>query len=241
MIARYIALALMVISLCAACSGGAPAVPPQASVPPSTSPPAAASTPVSAPSPTLTSSPVSTDPQQLEQQFSGLGYAVTCGGIASAGAAPYAGPAPHPVDFEGDNNFSATPRDYQDADLDGGDMDVFELNGVLNSSSANASIESASWIPASAARVQLVACVTMDTSTTTVGSCQYTGKRATLDAAQYTLTLYVARTGRKLAGPVTLQGSDKTCPGLAISYGSSLTVYASLGLNQVEAIIGKYV
>lgn len=169
---------------------------------------------------------------------------MTCGGIASAGAAPYAGPAPHPVDFEGDNNFSATPRDYhdlQDAGLDGGDMDVFELNGVLNSSSADASIEPASWVPASAARVQLVACVTMDTSTTTVGSCPYTGKRATLEAAQYTLTLYVARTGRKLAGPVTLQGNDKTCPALATSYGSSLTVYASLGLNQVEAIIGTYV
>jgi hypothetical protein len=203
------------------------------------------STPVSAPSPTLTSSPVSTDEQQLAQQFSGLGYAVTCGGTASARAAPYAGPAPHPVDFEGDNNFSATPRRYQfdqqGGGLDGGDMDVFELNGVLNSSSADASIEPASWVPASAARVQLVACVTMDTSTTTVGACQYTGKRATLDAARYTLTLYVARTGRKLAGPVTLQGNDKTCPGLATSYGSSLTVYASLGLNQVQAVIGQYV
>ena len=58
---------------------------------------------------------------------------------------------------------------------------------------------------------------------------------------QYTLTLYVARTGRKLAGPVTLQGNDKTCPALATSYGSSLTVYDSFGLNQVEAIIGTYV
>jgi hypothetical protein len=44
-----------------------------------------------------------------------------------------------------------------------------------------------------------------------------------------------------LAGPVTLQGRDQACPRSAIGTGSSLTVYTSLGLNQIEAIIGKYV
>jgi hypothetical protein len=234
-------LAAMAISVSAACSGGTSSVPsstsatPSASVPPGTSPPAAVSAPSSSPA---------SDPQQLEQQFSGLGYAVACGGMASAGAAPYAGPGPHPVDFEGDSNFSANGNadaSIADAGLYGGDMDVFDLNGILQSSSANARIEPANWVPASAARVQLVACVTMGTTTTGAGSCRYTNKHATMDAARYTLTLYVARTGRKLAGPVSLQGSDHACPGLAISYGSSLEVYASLGLNQIDAIIGKYV
>ena len=223
-------LAGLVALACAACSGGATTT----SYAATTTPPAssvsgsAIGTPVSS----ATASPSTSDPIDTSPPSGSLGYAAVCGGTGSPSAAPYTGPGPHPVDFEGDANFVGA----------GGTADVSDNDGTLLATSTDTSdIEPSGWAPASAARVQLVACVTTDFTAAKVGSCKYDTGLVALDAARYTLSLYVARTGRKLAGPVTMEGSDHACPATAITVTSNPAVYASLGLNQIEAIIGKYV
>jgi hypothetical protein len=151
-----------------------------------------------------------------------------CGGTGSPSAAPYTGSGPHPIDFEGDVGIYF------------GDIDVTDSDGTL-ATSTGTEIEPAGWTPFNAAQVQLVACITTDFTATKVGSCVYSSGSLPLDAAKYTLTLYVARTGQKLAGPVTVQGSDQTCPATVLTYEKHPAVYTSLGLNQIEAILGKYV
>lgn len=214
---------------CAACSGGATTTTYTTTAPPASSVSGSAT---GTPASSASASPSTSDPIDASPPSGSLGYAAVCGGTGSPGAARYTGPGPHPVDFEGDANFVGA----------GGTADVSDNDGTLLATSTDTSdIEPPGWAPASAARVQLVACVTTDYTATMVESCKYDTGPVALDAARYTLSLYVARTGRRLAGPVTVEGSDRACPATAVTVTSNPAVYTSLGLNQIEAIIGKYV
>lgn len=165
-----------------------------------------------------------------------MGYSDACGGTGAPGAARYTGPGPHAVDFEGTSDF------YQ------ANTDVVDNGGTLLAKTSR-HVEPAGWAPASAARVQLVACVVPHFTIARVGSCRYRSIASSkvshdaLDRARYTLTLYVARTGKKLTGPVTVTGSDRTCPAsvLAFSGDQNPAVYTSLSRKQIKAVIGKYV
>lgn len=112
---------------------------------------------------------------------------------------------------------------------------------LLDTSTDSSDIEPKGWTPARADQVQLVACVKADYTATKVGSCKYYTQRAALDVALYTLNLYVAQTGQRLAGPVTVAGSDRACPGTAIIDAGNPAVYTSLGIREIEAIVGKFV
>jgi hypothetical protein len=184
------------------------------------------------PASSASASPSASDPIDASPPSGSLGYAAVCRGRGSRRAAPDTGPGPHPVDFEGDAGFVGV----------GGTADVIDNDGILQSTSTDTSdIEPPGWAPARAALVQLVACVRADYTATKVGSCKYYTQRAPLDVARYTISLYVAQTGQRLAGPVTVAGSGKACPGTAIVDAGNPAVYTSLGTHQIEAIVGKYV
>jgi hypothetical protein len=112
------------------------------------------------------------------------GLAVVCQGDGASGTAAYTpGPGPHPVQIEGDS---------------------LETEDVLASD----------LIPASRADVQLVACISSFETSDLATTCQYIGASAgtPLYYTDYTLTLRTASTGAVVAGPVTVQGSNDTCP-----------------------------
>jgi hypothetical protein len=112
------------------------------------------------------------------------GLAVVCQGDGASGTAAYTpGPGPHPVQIEGDS---------------------LETEDVLASD----------LIPASRADVQLVACISSFETSDLATTCQYIGASAgtPLYYTDYTLTLRAASTGAVVAGPMTVQGSNDTCP-----------------------------
>ena len=122
----------------------------------------------------------------------GLGYSAVCSGRGASGAAPYVpGQGPHPIDFEGGS---------------GGFAGVSDNAGVLPD-------EPTQWIPASAADVQLVACVTGDRTNTVITTCPYSGgSDVSMDDEKYTISVYAARTGARVTAPQEIDGDDTTCP-----------------------------
>jgi hypothetical protein len=98
----------------------------------------------------------------LQPPTEGLGYAGLCGGHAASQAAPYVGDGPHPIDFEGGSA--------------AGFADVNDNAGVLQD-------EPSSWEPATAADVQLVACVSGTQTPNALATCEYIETNVPMDAA----------------------------------------------------------
>src|SRR6185437_3918982 len=136
-----------------------------------------------------------------------------CHGQAAAGTAPYnGGPGQHPVDVEGDDGL--TSAEVLPPDL----------------------------VPARRADVQLVACVTSVQTPSVAATCQYTAATGTMYWENYTITVYAASTGRRLAGPVTVQGGNITCPDatLAGKGQSTVTQHSLLDDSQLLNAISRY-
>jgi hypothetical protein len=199
----------------AACSGPAPAA----------SAPSAAATRV-------TQAPVASAPATPAVQYSGgLGFGAACAGHGSPKAAPYRGAGPHSVDFEGDPSVATGS----------GNTDTGVADGVLVSGQGNAE-DPDDWRTTDPGQVQLVACVSFEPTSKSVGSCAFDiGGGAELDEADFSITLYVARTGQRLAGPVMLAGTDHTCPSSAFVDGMNPVVYTALSVPEVVRQFGKYV
>ena len=157
----------------------------------------------------------------IRPAVNGLGYAGVCGGHGAARAAAYAGSGPHPIDFEGGS---------------GGFGGVTDNAGVLPG-------ESADWIPASAAAVQLVACVTGTPTSEQLDDCAYTTTDVPMDAEQYTITVYAARTGARAVATQTIDGDDSTCPDTVTTTNGQgpNEFYSTLTLDDVESVIGNAV
>jgi hypothetical protein len=153
----------------------------------------------------------------IHPPVNGLGYAGVCSGEKAAQAAAYTGSGPHPIDFEGGS---------------GGFAGVTDNAGVLEG-------ESPDWAPASAAAVQLVACVTGTQTLTQLDTCQYTGQDVPVDDEQYTISVYAAQTGARVAGPQTIDGDNWTCPDtITVVNGSGPSAfYSSLTLSDVDSAV----
>ena len=154
-----------------------------------------------------------------------------CDGTPDSLAAPYTGPGPHPVDFEGDAG--ATSVNLAENVQDG----TFTNN-------AGPQALPGSWVPAGVSDTQMVACISTGSPGDTATTCQYVvSGMATLYYQSYTIRLWEARTGTQLGVPVTLQGNDTTCP-RNITYQPGQPppdLYSSLTAAQVQQAIGKYV
>ena len=152
----------------------------------------------------------------------GLGYAAVCGGKAASRAAAYVpGSGPHPIDFEGGS---------------GGFAGVDDNAGVLTD-------ENPQWVPASAAEVQLVACVTGVKTDTQVDTCSYTTADVPMKAEHYTISVYAARTGTKVAGPIEIDGDDSSCPESIITHNGQgpSSFHTKLRPGTVEAAVADAV
>ena len=149
----------------------------------------------------------------------GLGYSAVCGGHPASRAASYnPGNGPHPIDFEGGS---------------GGFAGVSDNAGVLDD-------EYGQWIPANAADVQLVACVTGVKTDATIGNCDYEGGvDVPLKNEQYTLTVYAAQTGTQVLSPKEIDGDPSTCPdSIETDNGSGPSSFrAKLTLSDVESAV----
>jgi hypothetical protein len=151
----------------------------------------------------------------------GLGYAGVCSGQKAAQAAPYTGSGPHPIDFEGGS---------------AGFAGVTDNAGVLDG-------ESPDWVPASAAAVQLVACVTGTQTSTLLDTCQYTTTNVPMNDEKYTISVYAARTGAQVGDPQTIDGDDDTCPDSVLTHNGAgpAAFYSTLTESDVEGAVGNAV
>lgn len=141
-----------------------------------------------------------------------------CGGRHSTTAAPYAGASPHPI-------LVVRPQ--------GAVEDMLENPRLSELGPA--------WNPQDAAVVQLVACTESDGGGEASGlRCQYPfGKSASLRMANYTVTVYEARTGAKV-GTVDIEARD-TCPLSAPVYRQDPVVYATPSPRQYLDALGSFV
>jgi hypothetical protein len=152
----------------------------------------------------------------------GLGYADVCHGLKVPQAAAYTGSGAHPIDFEGGS---------------AGFGGVTDNAGVLAD-------EPQDWIPADAAAVQLVACVTGTQTDTPVSSCEYDGGQdVPVDEEQYTISVYAAQTGAQVGRPQTLDGEGDTCPDTITSVNGDApsAFYTALTLSDVESVVDSAV
>lgn len=133
-------------------------------------------------------------------------------------AAPYAGAPPHPIL-------------------------VVPAQGALQEVLDNPRFRALgpAWNPPNPAVVQLVACTQSDGGGADSGLiCPYPfGKTAALRYADYTVTVYEARTGVQV-GKVHLQARD-TCPLSAAVYGQQPVVYAVPSPRQYLDSLGSFV
>jgi hypothetical protein len=158
----------------------------------------------------------------IHPPVNGLGYAGVCSGQKAAQASADVGAGPHPIDFEGGS---------------GGFGGVSDNAGVLAG-------ESPDWIPANAAAVQLVACVTGTQTDTQITTCQYTnGPDVPMDDEQYTISVYAALTGARVAGPQTISGDDSTCPATVTTTNGDgpSAFYSSLTFSDVDSAVASAV
>lgn len=208
----------------AACSG-------QANVTPAEQAQATTARPTPSAVRTSAAAPATGGTPTVTTRFSGgMGYGSVCAGVPSATAAPYRGTGPHPADFEGDPNLANG----------GGNTATGVADGVLADS--DGAQDPDDWRVIKASQVQLVACVTFAPTSTTVGTCSFdVGGDADQNVGDYTVTLYVARTARKLAGPFAVAGTDRACPTAALLNDEYPAVYTALGIPKVVQLLGKYV
>lgn len=157
----------------------------------------------------------------IHPAVNGLGYAGVCGGGTAPQAAAYAGGGPHPIDFEGGS---------------GGFGGVPDNAGVLPG-------ESPDWIPASAADVQLVACVTGTQTPNEIANCEYTTTNVPMDDEQYTITVYAAQTRAQVVAPQTIDGDDSTCPdSVTTTNGQGPSAfYSTLTADAVDSVVDSAV
>jgi len=157
----------------------------------------------------------------IHPAVNGLGYAGACDGQGSAKAAAYTGPGPHPIDFEGGS---------------AGFGGVSDNAGVLAG-------ETAGWIPANAAAVQLVACVTGAPTNDQLDDCEYDTADVPMLAEAYTITVYAARTGARVLAPQTIDGDNDDCPATITTVNGQgpSQFYSTLTEDDVEATIGNLV
>ena len=157
----------------------------------------------------------------IHPAVNGLGYAGVCGGQGSASAAAYTGSGPHPIDFEGGS---------------GGFGGVPDNAGVLAG-------ETAGWIPANAAAVQLVACVTGAPTNDELEDCDYDTSDVPMLAEAYTITVYAARTGAQVEAPQAIDGDNDNCPATidTVNGQGPSQFYSTLTEDDVEATIGNVV
>ncbi|MGH3696812.1 MAG: hypothetical protein ACRDRX_22990 [Pseudonocardiaceae bacterium] len=141
-----------------------------------------------------------------------------CGGRHSTTAAPYAGAPPHPI-------LIVRPQGAVD--------DMLENPRLSELGPA--------WNPQDPAAVQLVACTESDGAGINLGLvCQYPfGKSATLRAADYTVTVYEARTSAKV-GQTKIEARE-TCPLSAPVYRQDPVVYATPSPRQYLDALGSFV
>ncbi len=141
-----------------------------------------------------------------------------CDGRHFTTAAPYAGPPPHPI-------LVVRPH--------GAVEDMME-NPRLNELGP-------AWNPQDAAAVQLVACTESDGGGEESGlRCQYPfGKSASLRIADYTVTVYEARTGAKV-GQAKIKARE-TCPLSAPVYRQDPVVYATPSAQQYLEALESFV
>jgi hypothetical protein len=187
----------------------------------------AGSTPARAPASSAHAQPA-TRPAPYAQA-AGLGYAATCEhGTGSARAAPYAGPGPHPVDFE-------ETQTLQDL----GNVFVSIGYGALDNGS---DLEPFAWESRDASHVQLVACVDVTPTTHDVGTCSYGSQGGVaLAEADYTITLFAARTGQRLLGPAKIPGTGHACPYSVYTDQQHPFAYTALRYADIKPLIGPYV
>jgi hypothetical protein len=181
------------------------------------------------PTATLTTDSNSPEPVQFS---GGLGFGKVCNGVGAANAAPYRGAGPHLIDFEGDATLQSV-----------GNQGFGIVGGLIadGGSGGGSNFEPYGWDVWKASRVQLVGCITEDLTSKPVGTCHYDEGGAPLDEADYTITLYVARTGQQLLGPDTVRGTVHSCPDMAVLDADQPAVYTSLSIPRLAALISKYV
>ena len=141
-----------------------------------------------------------------------------CSGRAHTTAPPYAGAPPHPI-------LIVRPH--------GAVEDMLE-NPRLNELGP-------AWNPQDPATVQLVACTESDGGGSESGlRCQYPfGQSASLRIADYTVTVYEARTGAKV-GQARIEARN-TCPLSAPVYRQEPVVYATPSPQQYLDALGSLV
>ncbi len=141
-----------------------------------------------------------------------------CSGRHSTTAAPYAGVPPHPI-------LVVKPR--------GAIQDMLENPRLARFGPA--------WNPQDPAAVQLVACTDSDGGGTDSGlTCPYpSGQSASLRIADYTLTVFEARTGAKV-GQTHIEARD-TCPLSASVYRPDPVVYATPSPRQYLDVLQPFV
>ncbi|MGH3550151.1 MAG: hypothetical protein ACRDQU_18965 [Pseudonocardiaceae bacterium] len=141
-----------------------------------------------------------------------------CSGGHSTTAAAYAGAPPHPI-------LVVRPH--------GAVQDMLENPRLAGLGMA--------WNPSDPAAVQLVACTESDGGGADTGLlCPYpSGQSASLRIANYTLTVYAARTGAKV-GQAHIEARD-TCPVSASVYRQDPQVYATPSPQQYFDALGPFV
>lgn len=141
-----------------------------------------------------------------------------CGGRHFAAAAPYAGAPPHPI-------LVVRPH--------GAVQDMFENPRLSGFGPA--------WNPQDPAAVQLVACTESDGGGEELGlRCHYPfGTSASLRSADYTVTVYEARTGAEV-GQARIEARE-TCPLSAPVYRQDPVVYATPSPQQYLDALGTFV
>jgi hypothetical protein len=141
-----------------------------------------------------------------------------CDGRHSSTAAPFAGPPPHPIL-------------------------VVRPHGAIEDMLENPRLRElgAAWTPQDPATVQLVACTESDGGGGESGlRCQYpSGNSASLRYADYTVTVYEARTGVEV-GKAHIEARD-TCPLTAAVYREQPVVYATPSPQQYLDALGSFV
>jgi hypothetical protein len=206
--------------------------------------PAVSSAPVTSPASSVVSAPAASTalPPSLDS---------VCQGQSYADATPYApGNAPAPVYFSSDYNFDSE-SDSGDGTGIGGDF-IYAQDGRLILSEGN-SKPPKSWGFSAQSKVQLVACVdglaafgkrAVTCSYGKTGLFGYTSGPSTniaVNQQPYTISLYVATTGKLLARKIITGGDKNVCP---TSIDTSADVNGPwstiLSISDINTVIGAY-
>ena len=225
-----------------------------------TSAASAASPAATAPAPAASSAPASSAKATASAVPTLSGFDALCVDDAAPGgpAVPAApdpaapaydkGDAPAPVYFDSSLGFDGLTED--DGGVLGGDY-VYAKDGVLVASDDYT--VPAAWTISAPSQAQLVACVTGNGTTSKspqAAPCQY-GLSGVVNQASvpvhketYTITLYVARTGKILTSRTVTGSNADVCPSSVTTVNgkvqSLLDLVTILTIKDIASVIGKY-